>query len=608
MNLKDFSSTYFRSFNPVRHALQCFVFVVFFAMSLSLGHTQPSTHSPFERAIAIAIDSNPRIHTAKAAWRATQERYDQSIAALLPVVSLNASQSRRIFREGGSTTQNTPTPVGDPLEDNLDPNSDITDSSGSDDQEILTRASINVTQPLFRWQSILALQQTTPLIASAKEDLNTTTQEVLLETIQTIITLLLTDNVAKLAENNLTFTRRNLAAAEARRKAGHLTRTDVNQASARVASAEAELIRAKNDAMLARARFEEVVGIAVPEGLIVPHAPSHLLQGNLQTLLSQINNRPDIKAARLRLESADYAIKMEQAGHFPILDLTADATAYRSEVGDLSREASQYSMVVQFSLPLYSGGRTLSKTRETRHIKASRQAEFDRMHYQAQREVNQAYLALYSAKATVTSSEAAFQFYREAVKGMQEEFDAGFRTVIDLLDIQNKLFQHEIDRVKSYHELTTAQYQLLKSLGHLTMPNLQIAKATAPYTDIRTVAPVMAQDSRPVPPSSRGALTHPVKRPAAAAPIKTPSRTVAQQTPSRPAGPQIKRKKRQKTRARQAKSWDLHMTRSLSLAPRPASPSGNTMFSRDNDRETGHVTLTQTPVLSSVSGKKRSTP
>ncbi|MBF0584067.1 MAG: TolC family outer membrane protein [Magnetococcales bacterium] len=420
----------------------------------ALAHAE-SELTPFQQAIQSAIATNPKILAARSNLAATRERYAQALASLLPDAAFNASRSKRSDTWTDTASNQSP-----------------------------SRFNVRLAQPLFSRSLWLAMEQTKPIIAAAEEDYNAALQSVILETIQAMVAVLMTESVERLAENNLILTQRNLEAAQARRQAGDLTQTDVDQATARVASSEAELIRAKNDAMVARARFEESAGIVVPEQLSIPNVPPSLLKGTLQELSASRISRPDLKAAELRTKAADVAIEMERAGHLPTIDLQADAVTYRggSGVGSAISGENEYSVAVQLSVPIFSGGRTLSKTREALELRASRQAEYQRVEKQALREINQAYLLMRSAKATVASAEAAFQFYHQAVKGMKEEFGAGFRTVIDLLELQNQSFRSETDLVKYRYELVSAQYQLLYTFGRLTPEELRFPGTKDPDT------------------------------------------------------------------------------------------------------------------------------
>ncbi|MBF0462624.1 MAG: TolC family outer membrane protein [Magnetococcales bacterium] len=428
--------------SPVRCWLGCAIGL----LCMAAGHAQAVEATSFEQAVETALASNPKVLTAKAMLAATREKYEQSLGALLPGISVNASYTR----------------VSDTW----------IDTSNAQNPE---RFNVNLVQPLYRQPLLLALKQTKPLIAAAEADYNAALQSVLLDTVQAMVTVLLTENVEKLAEDNLVLTHRNLDAAMARRQAGDMTRTDLDQATARVASSEAELIRAKNDAMVARARFEETVGMTVPPGLHIPDVPPHWLQGTLPDLSAQRRHRPDLQSAEKRLEAADVAVEMEKAGHFPFIDLQANSVTFQGGRGAAAQYngENEYSIAVQLTLPIYAGGQTASKIREALDNRDTREAERQRVEKQALREINQAYLTMYSAKATVASSEVALQFYNQAVKGLEEEFAAGFRTVTQLFELQNQLFRSRTDLVKSRYELISAQYQLLQTIGYLTVADLQ---------------------------------------------------------------------------------------------------------------------------------------
>lgn len=456
MTAKIMASSPTVSSHAVGKKLRRVPFLLLLALSMTHGSAQAGEYAAFEESVRAAMDSNHRIRAARANLNATKEQYGQSLGELLPSVTLSASQSHRFLDDQSTTDQNF-----------------TSSSRTNEDHEISSNIRLAMDQPLLNWQAILALKQTAPIISAAVAGLNKTTQDVLLETIQLIISVLLTQNIATLAESNLKFTKSNLDSTLARRKAGYLTRTDVDQAKARVSSAEAELIHANNEVMVARARFEEVVRMPVPDGLKVPDIPEPLLAGTLDAISLLSHKRSDIQAAKYNLEVADYTLRMSKSGHLPTMNLSAAAYTNHHEIGDVTQQNSEYTVGIQFSLPLYSGGKTRSKVRTAGHTKASKQIELDRIHDQAMREVKQAYLEMHSAKATLEADEVAFNSYNEALTGMQEEFKAGFRTVIDLLESQNQLFSAETDLVRDRYELISSQYQLLHTIGMLTTKNLR---------------------------------------------------------------------------------------------------------------------------------------
>ncbi|WP_227657454.1 TolC family protein, partial [Candidatus Magnetaquicoccus inordinatus] len=175
-------------------------------------------------------------------------------------------------------------------------------------------------------------------------------------------------------------------------------------------------------------------------------------------------------------------VDIEKAGHYPMLDMQATALTYHGGSDTRIDGSNQYSVSVQLTVPLFSGGKVFSRTREALEMKNAREADWQKVDKQALREIKQAHLMMNSAKATVSSSEAAYSFYKQAVKGMEEEFAAGFRTVIQLLELQNQLFRSETDLVKTRYELISSQYQLLQTIGQLTPERLALPEWQEPLT------------------------------------------------------------------------------------------------------------------------------
>ena len=86
-------------------------------------------------------------------------------------------------------------------------------------------------------------------------------QAVFFKVAKATIDLLQAREIAHLAENNLQVMHQHLTDTQSRFEVGEITRTNVSQAEARLAAAQADQIRANNDVAVAQAQFFEVVGV-----------------------------------------------------------------------------------------------------------------------------------------------------------------------------------------------------------------------------------------------------------------------------------------------------------------------------------------------------------
>lgn len=414
------------------------------AMALSGAVLAGEKGSESFREIALAtLESNPTVQAAQAQLAAAEETRTQAFSGLLPDVSLSAANVSESVRW-----------------------------SGGRDNDDYRQVALTLTQTLFNSQVFVTYRMAEPYVAAYVADLEAARQGVLLNVAAQALDLLQNREVAELAADNLKVTQRHLEATQARYQVGEITRTDVSQAEARLASARAEKIRADNQVEVSAAQFLEITGMVAPEVLRVPPTPLQFSAMKLNDLLARgVEERPDVVAASLRLKVARDQVALEEAGHHPTVSLQAEAARRWDLETQLNKgePENDYTLTVSASVPLYSGGETSSKVRQAGHERRAQEVTLDGLRQQAQREIKAAWLDLHSAEAQVTALEAAVKAAQAALDGMEEEFRVGTRSALDLLDVQNELFKTRTDLAKSRYALLSARYRLHQALGQLTL-------------------------------------------------------------------------------------------------------------------------------------------
>lgn len=423
--------------------------LVFFMGLAGAGPAQ-SAEVPFVRSVQMALSHNPQARAARASLHAARERLVQSRAALMPGVTLSGSRTHNRTSwevDGASTT---------------DPGS----------------LGLSLSQILFNRKALVAYEQSDPYVAAFAADLDATTQGVFLEVARTVVELLQARDQVSLARNNLTVTRSQLEATRARHRVGEITRTDVSQAEARLASGQADLVSAENSVAVAEARFHEVVGQAPPQGLFLPAFRDDPVVRGLEGWFRDAENRPDLRAARYRLRVSEMDVDLAAADHWPTVSLSGSASRnWNERVTNRLDPVDRYALGVSLSLPVYSGGMTTSRTDQARFQRDAERARLDRLQYQALREVEEAFLNFRSARAITHALASAVTASKAALDGVEREFQVGARTALDLLDAQNELFSVRTDHSKSRFAVLLAQFQLLKAAGRLGMDGLLVDEA-----------------------------------------------------------------------------------------------------------------------------------
>ncbi len=192
-----------------------------------------------------------------------------------------------------------------------------------------------------------------------------------------------------------------------------------------------------------------------------------------ETLAGHLEQRADILASLKRLQVTQSSIKAQRAGHLPTLSLTGSSTRNWSEqTSGRESPVNKHAVALSFSLPIFSGGETVSLVREARADRDAQRAALDQLKRQARRQLRQAIAGLESAQASQAAFEAVVTAGREALTGVTQEFEVGTRTSLDVLDAQDELFSAETDLAKSRYSVVLARYTLLNALGRLTLESL----------------------------------------------------------------------------------------------------------------------------------------
>lgn len=132
------------------------------------------------------------------------------------------------------------------------------------------------------------------------------------------------------------------------------------QAKAQMAQANAQLLNAKGSLSEAREKFTTVVGVTD----VVPSfdLEMKLNQSNLDQVINQAKNRPDIKLKELKINEANLNLSSARKSHLPTLDLTSNY--YLTDRSGTSYSKTKWDAGLVLTLPLFEGFQTDAKVSE----------------------------------------------------------------------------------------------------------------------------------------------------------------------------------------------------------------------------------------------------
>jgi outer membrane protein len=420
---------------------------------------------PLQSALARTYSSNPTLNAQRAQLRALDETVPQALAGLRPRAALTIENGVTRTRERSLQEQEIV----------------VRDANG-DEREIAVRAKqtsrvttrprageLTAEQTLFDGgRTAGAVSQAESQILAARETLRNVEQNVLLDAATAYLDVLRDQSLLELERANVKVLEEIVYQARERRVAGQLTRTDVAQAEARLASGRSQADLAQANLMGSKARYRLITGLN-PGRLIFPQpVAAQLLPRTVSDgARVALARHPAIRAALHGADAAALEVKVVQADLYPKAVLTAGlARRYDSELPTDKTFTGAAS--VQLTVPIYDGGATYSRTRQSKQTAAQRRIEVESVRDEVRAALVVASSLLSTARAQKQASAAQIEANAIALNGVREEAAVGRRTTLDVLNAQQDLRISRASLLTAQRDEVVASYGLLLATGRLS--------------------------------------------------------------------------------------------------------------------------------------------
>lgn len=408
-----------------------------------------------------ARQTDPTLASAKAAWQATQEKVPQAQAGLLPTVSVAGSASYTI---PDATTQ----PIVSGFSKSTQVNSNIA-----------LNASISASQPLYRRQNIVVLDQAKVQVAQSTFVLQSADQDLAVRLAQAYFDVLLAQDTLVFVGAQKAATAELLAQAKRNFEVGTATITDTNEAQARYDQILSLEIASINDIEIKRRAIEVIVGRMAPP--LKPLAANPRLETPAPDNLDAWSAKAEqgnlsIQIANASLQLANLEIDRNRAAKEPVVDLTGSyghgegfglSTAYPSS------RLRQGIIGIQVSMPLYTGGLIESRVREALANRDRSRQDLEQAKRTAAQAARTSFLNVSNGIAQVRALEQAVVSADVALSSSKLGMEVGVRTNVDVLNSQQQLFSARRDLASARYAVITNTLRLKAAAGILTDVDLE---------------------------------------------------------------------------------------------------------------------------------------
>lgn len=402
------------------------------------------------QAYQAAQQQDATILASRAAAQAGRERLPQARSQLLPNVAMS------VGRNQNNLVNTTPNSLGQ-------------EQTSETHYPSLNR-TLTVRQPLFRSYLAAQYRQAEAQVQDAEASLAQDEQNLAVRVSGAYFEAMLTHEQLALVLAQRTAYTTQLDAARKSLAAGSGTRTDVDDAQARLDMNAALEIEARQNVSYTLRQLEMLVNQPVDKLATLDVARLELLQPQPNVLQDWIaraeTGNPQLQSLRAQVETSRQEVKKAGSGHYPTLDAVAQWS--RSESENILNVASRYtnaSVGLQLNIPIFSGGYVNSSVRQALAGQEHAEQALEAGRRDLGVRVYKEFRGMTENIPKVRALELALRSADQLVLSSRKSFQAGSRTVIDVLNAEQQRMVVLRDLAQARYMYLIARIRLLALVG-----------------------------------------------------------------------------------------------------------------------------------------------
>lgn len=397
------------------------------------------------QAYQAALQQDATVRAARAAAEVGDERVEQAKALRYPNVAFSATRNRNDL----SNTQRNALGRAVTMDENYTSHN----------------TTLTLRQPVYRKALSVGLEQAQQMRVEVGAQLDRELQNLGVRVTDAYLQLLLAQDQLALARAQKNTTTTQLDAAGKLLVAGSGTRTDIDEAQARLDMAIAQELEFGQQLDYARRQLEMLINQPVDVLSPLDEAKFSVWtpeQRSVQDWLSLAEDEsPEIRQLKARRDVARLEIEKARTGHLPTLDAVAQWTRSGSE--NVNTPNSSYTNRViglQLNVPLFAGGYVSSTVRQAvaEQVQAGELLEAARRDLSLR--IHTEFRGVSEGRLRIRALEQAARSATQLVMSSRRSFEGGSRTLVDILNAE----QH---KELTLRDLARARYMYLVSCVRL---------------------------------------------------------------------------------------------------------------------------------------------
>ena len=324
--------------------------------------------------------------------------------------------------------------------------------------------NVTVSQPLYS-RRFYDVAERFAAHNSTRHRLHASANSFILDTVQSYLEVQTATEQREYAERNLEDIRKLFRRVKARARVDPGQRYLLNRAQTRLSLGEEDLSKTRQLEVARRSRLERLIGQDF--GTLEPILTLDGLPESVEDSLARAReSNPYLLAARSDVVRGVRASAGAWGSLVPEINLNYNYSNSKNQSG-FNRTIEEHSVSIGGSYEFSSGfTQVFDALSEHQRLKAARYLRLDAEH-RIEEDVNNAWVEISESRRIHTQALQFLKATEREKKAYQQQFSAGQRNLLDLLNIQNEFFAAQQRELSSRVAKEVSRYRLLATVGEL---------------------------------------------------------------------------------------------------------------------------------------------
>ena len=396
--------------------------------------------------IDYALANNIQLQKAKLQEYSALEDVKQSQSALLPSLSLSTSQnvSYNPWPEQGSAMI-----AGNKVQASVD--------------KVYYNGSYSLSGNWTVWdgnkkQNTVKLNKLTA--QQAQLDSATTANNILEQIAQLYVQILYSNEAISVTKESLKTSQTNEERGKTMVSVGKMSKADLAQLTAQRAQDEYSIVEAESNLRNYKRQLKQLLQIADNEefDVTIPSTTDEMALKEVPALndvyTTSLEQRPEIKNAKLGIESSDLSVKIAKAGKMPSIGLNAGLSTNTSSMnnnawGTQLKNNLTFGGGVTISIPLFDNRQTKTAVNKAMIQKQSYLLDLQNKQTTLYSTVENYWLQAVTNQNKFKAAQVSTESAQASYELLSEQFKQGLKNIVELMTGKNNLLQAQQNELQS---------------------------------------------------------------------------------------------------------------------------------------------------------------